>query len=266
MQYCYQKMQLKCLFSLCCDFSEYQSENFLLNLLLLIILLLCGTCLCAYMYYTKDKTLIENSQENKNAINNSLQQSMNLSIFEKKMNMTQMNFLKENRANLADRNSGFTYTSNIIIVFFNILVAFLFLAKFFEMLNLYNEFNYNSALISNNVSSDKGLLVDDYVIPSKMADFVIQIFGLVLAFTVFNLDSEFLDHNKKNIFSILFFAYYFYDSVNIYSAKKILLYENYLFYSIISLVLIITIFVYCIYINKIFFSKLSKQNFLKSFL
>jgi len=271
MQYCYEKLQLKCLFGLCCEFSEYQSENFLLNLILLIILLLIGTGLCAYMYYTKDKVHIENSLENNrngvinnnNTVNNANQSMNNLSLFEKKLNMTQMNFLRENRAYLADRNSGFTHTSNIIIMFFNVFIAFLFLAKFFEMLNLNNEFNFNASLFSggDNFSTDKGLLIDDYLIPKKIVNFTIQVFGLIFAFAVFNLDSEFLDHNKKNIFTILFFAYFFYDSINIYSAKKILLYENYLFYSVVSLVLIITIFVYSIYINKIFFSKLSKKTY-----
>lgn len=263
MQYCYQKMQLKCLFKLCCDFSEYQSENFLLNLFLLIILLIIGTSLCLYIFYLRERIFPENSNENKTIINNSLNPILNTSIFDKKLNNSQFNNLrdisKDNRPNLADRNSEFVHLSNMIIIYFNILLAFLFLSKFFEMLNLYNELNYNAIFIANELSTDKGLLVDDNDIPRKLLSFVIQIFVLILAYSIFNVDSEFLDHNKKNIISILLFAYYFYDSINIYFAKNVLLYQNYLFYAAIAIIIILKLSVYSIYINKIFFSKLSNE-------
>lgn len=260
MQYCYDNMQLKCLFDLCCDFSEYQSENFNINLSLLIILTLIGSGLCFYLFFSKKDSNLESHLENRNnnnSFNNNYNNTLNFSAFGKNLNLTQINFLKDRR-NLSDRYSPFIYISNTMNIFLNIFIAYLFLAKFFEMLNLYNEYNFKSTIIVDNINTDKNILKDDYFIPRKILEFSFQIFGLIVVFTIFNLDSEFLDHNKKNTFTILYFLYYLYDSINIYTEKKILLYENYLFYSIISVVIIILIFVYSIYINKIFFSKLSK--------
>jgi len=234
MQYCYLKKQLKCLFYSCCNFSEYQSENFKINIIILSILLIIGLILAIYLFWFKKESYLDTYLDNKNLNNSHI--SFNLSIFGKNLNMTQMNFLRENRGNLSDRLNTFTYISNIIIIFFNVFLAYLFIAKFCEIINIYNEFNYNSTIIDDSINNDKDILRDDNIIPQKIIDFTIQFLGLIFSYSIFNIDSEFIDHNKKNILIILYFIYNFYDSINIYTSKKVLLYENYLIYAKISII------------------------------
>jgi len=257
MQYCYELKKAKCLFSSCCSYITYQKENITLNIIFLILLILTGVGICIYIFLTK-KNRNENYEQRNDSYN---LQSINL--FGKNLNVTQMEYIMDNRGNLSDRFCLFTYISNIINIFLNIFICYLLFGKFLEILTVFNELNYDASFIKNEFNFDKNIIKDDREIPKKIFDLSINCLLLIISITIFNLDSEFIDHNKKNIFTIVFFVYYFYDSVNIYSAKEILLYESYLIYSIISFLIIIMILVYSIYINKIFFTKLSNYIYIK---
>jgi hypothetical protein len=169
-----------------------------------------------------------------------------------------MEYIMDNRGNLSDRFCLFTYISNIINIFLNVLICYLLFGKFLEILSFFNELNYDTSIIKNEFNYDKNVIKDEREIPKKIFDLSLNAFLLIMSITIFNLDSEFIDHNKKNIFIIVFFVYYLFDSINIYSAEEVLLYESYLIYSIISLLIIIMIIIYSLYINRIFFTKLSK--------
>lgn len=251
MQYCFEKQKLKCLFSGCCNLIEYQTENLITNISLLIILFISGIILCLNIFTLNNE--------------NSTEEIKNLNIsFNPNKSMTDLSFsaLKFGKVSprgfLSDKSSPFTYFNSITSIFLNLSMIYLFIGKLIEILNIYNEFQFNSSLLDKNISNDKNILTDDLFLPKNIFQVILHIFGLIVAHIVYNLDSEFLDHNKKNIFTIIYFFYYFYTSINVYATKSVLLYENYLFFAIISLCIIITVIIYGIYINKIFFSKLSK--------
>lgn len=252
MQYCFELKKAKCLFSSCCSYTSYQKENITINIFFLIILVLAGLAICLYIFNTK-----KNRNENFDQRNNSYNQPT-INLFGKNLNVTQMEYIMDNRGNLTDRFCMFTYISNIIIIFLNILICYLLLGKFLEILSVFNELNYDQSFIKNEFNFDKNVIKDDREIPQKIINLSLNCLLLIISLTLFNLDSEFIDHNKKNIFTVLFFVYYLYDCINVYSTKEILLYESYLIYSIVSMLIIIMVLIYSIYINKIFFTKLSK--------
>ena len=251
MQYCFELKKAKCLFSSCCSYPLYQKENLMINIIFLILLILIAIGLCVYIFITK-----KNRYENFDQRNNSYFQQINL--FGKNLNVTQMEYIMDNRGNLSDRFCLFTYISNVINIFLNVFICYLLFGKFLEISSFFNELNYDTSFIKNGFNYDKNVIKDERLIPQKIFNLSLNAFLLMMSITIFNLDSEFIDHNKKNIYIIVFFVYYFYDSINIYYAEEVLLYENYLIYSIISLLIIVMIIIYSLYINRIFFTKLSK--------
>jgi len=50
----------------------------------------------------------------------------------------------------------------------------LFIAKFCKIINIYNEFNYNSTIIDDSINNDKDILRDDNIITQKIIDFIIK--------------------------------------------------------------------------------------------
>lgn len=264
MQYCFDKKQLKCLFATCCDFPEYQKENFIINFLFLVVLVIVGTGLCGYIFYSKrnkySECYFDNKKKNNNNNNNNevSNTTTKFKLFGKNLSANQTNLLRSNREYLSDKFNLFAYVSNITVIFFNIFTLFLLFGKFMEIINIYNEFKYPASIIDNSISNDKDILRDESTLPVKMLDIVFKIFVIIVNYTVFNIDSEFLDNNKKNISTMIFAIYYCYASLNVYFEKKILLYENYLFYAVVSLLIVLLVFVFSIFQNKVFFSKLSK--------
>lgn len=210
----------------------------------------------------------------------------NQSFFSQKISKNISTIVEKSHFNSLSSISDICIVELIFSLLKKALILFFIISKIFEILNLKEEFKYNY------LSNEKNKILEYYQDAASrpfiefedtkqlydsvyfsnlnfekiysdentfllLVKYFIEITSLIAIYCVNQMAFELPEYNKKNIFVMIFFSFYSYYCNRVYTNKSCLLYQNYMIYFCVALLVVFLTVLHSIFNNKHFFSRIS---------